>query len=78
MTTIPRRILGKTITGVIVCEENQAGPRQQIFLLFDDDTAYEIYGNDVHGAGGLDQRNAAAALTYARSFQGRVQLITER
>ena len=35
-------IIGKTITDVY-CQENSTSPRGQIFLLFDDDTSFEIY-----------------------------------
>ena len=37
-----KRILGKTISGIIV-KDREGIPKTQLFLLFDDDTWYEFY-----------------------------------
>lgn len=37
-----KRILGKTISGIIV-KDREGTPKTQLFLLFDDDTWYEFY-----------------------------------
>ena len=48
-------IIGKTITDVY-CQENSTSPRGQVFLLFADDTSFEIYSDGhLNGASGLDK-----------------------
>ncbi len=49
------KIIGKTISSVY-CRDNDKDPEGQIFLLFDDDTYYEIYAHgSLKGAGGVDK-----------------------
>ncbi len=66
-----REILGRTIEAVVVSEDNLAGPRDQVFLVFSDGTCYELYG-DVNGSGDLTSADREWAVQYARKFQGRV------
>ena len=47
------QIVGRRISGVLV-KDSQKEPRQQIFLLFEDGTLYELYGH-IHGTGGVIQ-----------------------
>ena len=48
-------IIGKTITDVY-CQENSTSPRGQIFLLFDNETSFEIYADgSLKSASGLDK-----------------------
>ena len=39
-----RAIIGKRIAGLIVVQGNKSGPQDQLLLIFDDDTHYEIFG----------------------------------
>lgn len=55
------RILGKRIKAVVHAGCTGPGPHNQLFLVFDDDTYYEFYGNDIE-AGGLGQGDQAAVL----------------
>ena len=49
------RLLGKRICGVVVKEGDRL-PRMQVFLIFDDDTYYEIYTDStIYGTGGIDR-----------------------
>jgi hypothetical protein len=43
MKSYIEEIVGKTIAGVIVTE-GEREPRQQVFLVFTDDTHFELYG----------------------------------
>lgn len=63
-----RQILGKTISGVIVKRNSQGNPSSQVFLLFDDDTHYELYadGADISGAGGVDAGGRDKVLSIGR------------
>ncbi len=48
-------IIGKTIKGVVVKKSDTRNPRSQVFLVFTDDTYYELYAEStIIGAGGLD------------------------
>jgi len=59
-----RRIVGKTISGVIV-KESEREPRSQVFLLFAGGTYYELYsGAEIHGTGGPDPGGVAEVRAY--------------
>jgi hypothetical protein len=58
-------IIGKRIKGVVVKEGSQP-PKKQIFLLFSDDTYYEIYGNFCKGASGLDRGGLESIRAFGR------------
>jgi hypothetical protein len=60
-----QRIIGKTITGVIVKERHNS-PRSQVFLLFSDNMYYELYTTDgqICGTGGLDPGGREEVLRY--------------
>ena len=48
-------LLGKRICGAVV-KEGDRMPRMQVFLIFDDDTYYELYTDStIYGAGGIDE-----------------------
>jgi len=64
-------IVGKKIGAVVVSERCDRGPNSQVFLVFDDGTAYELYG-DVNGSGGLDRGGTGWAIGYAKKFGGDV------
>lgn len=49
-----RQTIGKRISGVIIAQNNRE-PRTQIFLTFDDDTYFEIYGNTFTGTNRIDK-----------------------
>ncbi|MCZ7571513.1 MAG: hypothetical protein M5U01_23445 [Ardenticatenaceae bacterium] len=63
------KIVGKTIESVVVSEHNAGGPPTQVFLVFDDGTAYELYGN-IHATSHLETRGEGALLRYATLFGG--------
>lgn len=62
-------IIGKKIQGILVSEHPKISPRQQIFLVFDDGTSYELYGT-LNTSSGLDSGGATRALNYAEAFSG--------
>lgn len=51
-----REVVGRKIEGVIVGASTQT-PRHQVFLLFDDGTTFEIYGDAVTCASGVLHRS---------------------
>jgi hypothetical protein len=71
------QIVGRAITAVVVSHNNNA-PSRQVFLVFSDGTSFELWGNDLHCAGGLDrqgmpeviahlERRGSQFITYARN-----------
>ncbi len=59
-------IIGKTIKEVIVNEDCRDYPDFHLFIVFDDQSAYEFYGGEdgVHSANGLYR-----GMEYAKSFK---------
>jgi hypothetical protein len=53
-------IIGKRIVGVIV-KESDRWPKSQLFLLFDDNTYFELYStyDEIRGAGDIDKGGQA-------------------
>jgi hypothetical protein len=68
-------LVGKTIAGVVMGVGHES-PRKQIFLVFDDDTYYELYGDTLKGAGGLDKGGLAKAVKDAGWPGRRVTVFT--
>lgn len=64
-------IIGKRIKHIVVSEQNAREPESQIFLVFDDDTYFEIYG-DLRVAGGVDCGGLESAVNYAKKFGGMI------
>ncbi len=57
-------MIGKTVKEIIVNEYCVHYPDFHVFIVFDDDLAYEFYGGDIHSANGLYK-----GLEYAKSFK---------
>ncbi len=69
-----REIVGKSIAGIVVAENNRS-PRVQLFLTFTDGTYFEIWGDSFSCAGGVDRGDAETAAAYARLFGARITKI---
>jgi hypothetical protein len=67
-------ILGKTIQAVVF-RSGDHNPKEQIFLVFDDGTAYEFYGSEINSASGLDSGGKEAALKYVTMFGGEIKTV---
>ena len=59
-----KEIVGKRISAVVVARKKTGPPPAQVFLVFDDNTHFEIYGSFT-GAGGLDKGGVNKAIDYA-------------
>lgn len=59
------KILGKRIRGVVV-KEGSGSPPNQIFLLFSDNTYFEIYGDIMSGTTGVDKGDLEEVRSYIR------------
>lgn len=63
-------IVGKEIAAVIVASSKTKQPRNQVFLLFNDGTRFELYGDSFTCCGGLDKSEGLGG--YIRSGGGEV------
>ena len=63
------QIVGRRIAGVVVAKSPR-GPRQQVFLVFEDGTRFEFWGENFSCCSGLDE--AAGVLPYVRSAGGEI------
>ena len=57
-----RGILGKRIQAVVHARSFGSNPPDQLFLVFDDGTYYEFYGNQIQGTSSPSQGDQAAAV----------------
>ena len=69
------QLKGKTIRSIIISEYNAGSPRHQFFMVFDDDTSFEVFGEEFRGANKLDDRGEETVLEYAKKFCGTIRII---
>ena len=72
---IIKQIVGKTIAGIIVRNSMGAGPRDQLFIVFTDNTYLEFYGN-LGWSNNLEVGNLETVKQYAARFGGTVEVIS--
>lgn len=60
-------IVGKRIVGIVAKEAKMVGfqPVHSVFLLFDDGTYFELWG-EIHGSGGIDTGGAEKVRSYLK------------
>lgn len=68
-------IIGKTIKHVVV-KESDSAPTAQVFLIFTDDTHYELYSSNgiIRGAGSVDP----GGLEWVRAYLPEKKIVLER
>ena len=66
-------LIGKTIKDVIIVNRYEGTPHSQVFLLFDDNTHYEFYGDDIRPSGGVDDGGRNEILNYVRDSGAHVK-----
>jgi hypothetical protein len=74
-TGILKQIVGKTIAGIVIRESMGTGPRDQLFIVFTDDTYLEIYGN-LGWSNSLEVGDLETVKQYAARFGGNVEVIS--
>ena len=65
-----RHIVGRRIAAVVVAANERASPRKQVFLVFEDGTRFELWGDAFSCCSGLD--SAAGIERYVESAGGSV------
>jgi hypothetical protein len=63
-----RGVVGKRIHGVLVAE-HPSTPRNQVFLVFDDGTYYELFGDTISGIKGIDPEGMDQVRSYAQKWK---------
>ena len=63
-------IVGRQIAAVVVAANEKRPPRSQVFLVFTDDTCFELYGDAFTGCAGIDQADRIAS--YVKSAGGKI------
>ena len=67
------QLLGKRICGAVVKEGDRL-PRMQVFLIFDDDTYYEIYTDStIYGTGAVDR----GGIEHVRQYMPKQAIVFE-
>lgn len=69
-----RQVVGKTISGVLVADVANSS-RRQVFLVFDDDTHFELWGHEIDGTGGVDPGGMDKVRSYAEKSRAAVVLM---
>ncbi len=72
---ILKHIIGKTIDGIVIQENQGAGPLYQLFIVFTDNTYLEFYGN-LGWSDRLEVGNLETVKHYAARFGGKVEVIS--
>lgn len=65
-------IIGKRIQAVLVAE-GESDPRQQVFLVFEDGTTFEFWGQHFSCASGVTRGGVSEAIEYATKCSARVR-----
>ena len=61
------KLIGKTIKDIIFVNRSARTPRCQVFILFDDNTHFEFYGDNILASGGVDDGGKNEILNYVRN-----------
>jgi hypothetical protein len=69
-------IVGKTICGLVVAER-ASSPGHQVFLIFEDDTHFEFWGDSFTCAGGIDSGGIGRVQEYVTSCGSRISMIDQ-
>ena len=72
-----RSIIGKRIKSIIEVQGNTVGPKDQLLLVFDDDTHFEIFGISIGWASRVYSGGRDAAMKSTRDGGGTITQIEE-
>jgi len=70
-----QEVIGKTIRSIIFRSDRDVNPEAQLFLVFDDGTYFEFYGQEINFVHSLSEGDTARASTYARKFGSEVLVV---
>lgn len=61
-----KEIIGKRVSSVVIAHDKKSQPRHRIFLVFDNETFYEIYRKLFTCCSGVVRKAIERALEYAK------------
>lgn len=70
-----KEVIGKTIRSIVFRSGIDASPETQLFLVFEDDTYFEFYGQEIGFVRSLSIGDSATAIAYARKFSSKVLVV---
>jgi hypothetical protein len=70
-----KEVIGKTIRSVVFRSGYDASPETQLFLVFEDDTYFEIYGQEIDCGRSLSDGDINNAMAYARKFSSKLLVV---
>ena len=70
-----KAVIGKTIRSVVFRSGKEANPETQIFLVFEDGTYFEFYGQDMGFVRSLSEGDINKVTSYARKFSNEVFVV---
>jgi hypothetical protein len=68
-------VIGKTIRSVVFRSGYDASPESQLFLVFEDDTYFEFYGQEIGCVRSLSEGDMTRAIDYAKKFGSQVCVV---
>jgi hypothetical protein len=71
-----QEVIGKTIRSIIFRSGRDVNPETQLFLVFEDDTYFEFYGQDMGFVRSLSEGDTTKATDYARKFSHEVLVVS--
>lgn len=70
-----KEVIGKTIRSVIFRSGLDANPETQLFLVFEDDTYFEFYGQEIGCVRSLSEGGTLKAMDYAGKFNSKLLVV---
>jgi hypothetical protein len=71
-----QNVIGKTIRSVVFRSGRNVNPEVQLFLVFEDGTYFELYGQEIDFARTLSKGNATEAINYASKFSSELFVVS--
>jgi hypothetical protein len=70
-----QEVIGKTICSIVFRSGRNVNPEAQLFLVFDDGTYFEFYGQEIDFVRSLSEGDVIKAVDYARKFSSDVLVV---
>jgi hypothetical protein len=70
-----QEVIGKTIRSIVFRSGRDVNPGAQLFLVFEDGTYFELYGQEIDFVRSLSEGDATKAVDYARKFSSDVLVV---
>jgi hypothetical protein len=72
---ILQEVIGRTISSIVFRSGRDINPEVQLFLVFEDGTYFELYGQEIDFVRSLSEGDVTKAIAYARKFSSEVLVV---